>query len=249
MPGTHERAWERQSKVVRAYHPEATTGWTTVNQGPVDLMVHAAVRVLTGIGETAAAWRSLFPGITAAHTVGFDLTRTSTIQHPYNYTSQHHPSRILGQLCDYMINASVIKDHNEAGVGTIKINQERALHSLSPLNPSHVYSSALPPHNLGTDDPAQIDLVEIDASQTQSVAGPSGPAGGLLHLSSTPPAPWSASSRPGGARVDPTVWRGTVVMRSGGPPQWDLFLPAAQREEPEATARRLAQVTRPRDGR
>ncbi len=67
------RADVRSSRVVRTYHYNATTGWSTVNQGPVDMMVHAAVRALTGIGVTAWAWKSLFPGITAAHKVGIKI--------------------------------------------------------------------------------------------------------------------------------------------------------------------------------
>ncbi|MCP4547604.1 MAG: DUF362 domain-containing protein [bacterium] len=57
-------AQNRNSKVVRTYHDGATTGWTQVNQEPVDLLVHAAIRELTGIGDTAGAWASLFPGLT-----------------------------------------------------------------------------------------------------------------------------------------------------------------------------------------
>ena len=70
--GQPARAGNRGSKIVRAWHPDATSGWTQVNQGPVDMMVHAAVRELTGIGHTAMAWASLFPGLTVDETVGIE---------------------------------------------------------------------------------------------------------------------------------------------------------------------------------
>jgi uncharacterized protein (DUF362 family) len=341
------RADSRAVKIVRTYHPNATTGWTTVNQGPVDMMVHAAIRELTGIGDTAMAWRSLFPGITTekfvsikinlacgdvpthpqivnsiidgllmmnldgeqipenhiivwdndnaffcAQTgyqvnyggsgvqyfgtdhagVGFDMGRVFTISHPHNSTTSHHPSRIITQMSDYMINVGVIKDHSEAGVtltlknhygsfdgvavsqmhvsgyygdghsrgepelnrvlrdslgdktklwlidstfglynggpgytppyhtppnwrynsllaglepvaidrvGTMKINEERIRNGLAALDPSHVRAAAQPPYSLGTDDPLDINLVEIDASLAAETPEPEmlGPAG------------------------------------------------------------------------
>lgn len=325
-------------------------------------MVHRAVCTLTNCGSIAAAWKSLFPGITAAHkvgikinlacgdvpthaqvvnaiidgllsmdlggqqlpeehiivwdkltsrfcaqtgytpnyggpgvqyfgndSVGFDMARTCSIQHPYGYVSQHHPSLILSSMCDYMINAGVMKDHSEAGiamglkncygsfdnigiyqmhqhsywgdghsrgepalnayirdglgdktklhvidgtfglytggpgnippyhtppnwaynsflasidpvaldrVGTIKINEKRALHGVSQLNPSHVYTSAQAPYNLGTDDPAQIDLIEIDASQSQAVLpADRDPRGAVLLAPRPNPAPGACTLR------------------------------------------------------
>ncbi len=322
--GATARAGEK-SRVVWAHHNEATTGWTTVNQGPVTEMVHAAVRALTGIPDTAAAFKSLFPGITPTKKVGIkinlacgdvpthpqvvnalvegllmmdlggstlppeniivhdwdtgffcaqtgytqnwggpgvqyvgtdhpsigcDMTHTYTITYPGGSTTNHHVSRIIAQLCDYLINVPVIKDHDDyAGVtlcmknhfgsfdnisitathyagfntslpslsmilrdqigdktklflidgtfglynggpgyvppyhtppnwrfnsvlvsrdivaldkiGTVKMNEERALHSLPAINPGHVHAAAQPPYSLGTDDLAQIELMEI----------------------------------------------------------------------------------------
>ncbi len=326
------RAGNRNSRIIRAHHAGATTGMTQVNQGPVDLMMHAAIRKLTSIDYTGEAWKSLFPGINASKTVGikinlacgdvpthpqivnaivdgllmmdlagqtlpeshiivydadnaffcaqtgytvnyggngvqyygtdhsgvgYDLTHTFTITHPHGSQTQHHPSKILSQYIDYLINASVIKDHSDSGVtlclknhygsfdnvsvrqlhqdgyygdghtrgepelnrvirdglndrarlwiidgtlglysggpgytppwhtppnwaynslivgldpvatdriGTTKINEERALHGLGALDPSHVRAAAGAPYNLGTDDPGQIDLIELDLS-------------------------------------------------------------------------------------
>jgi len=335
---------------VRTFHPEATTGWTTVNQGPVDQMTQTAIRELTGIENLGEAWKSLFPGITAesrislkinlscgdvpthpqvvnsiidglllmdldgqqlpeeqiivwdldtaffcAQTgyqmnyggpgvqyfgtdhpaVGFDYSQGFVIQHP-GTTSTHYPSRIITQMCDYMINVGVIKDHNDADVtlclknnygsfsnvaiwpmhvspqygdghsrgepelnrvlrdelgnktrlfvidatfglyyggpgytppghtppnwaynsllmsldpvacdriGTIKINERRQQHvpPMPVYDPSHVSAAAGPPYNLGTDDPEEIDLVEIDASQ-QAGAPETGIAVGEVSL-------------------------------------------------------------------
>jgi uncharacterized protein (DUF362 family) len=336
----------RNSKIVRTCHDEATSGMWNVHQWPVDLMVHAAIRELTGISQTPEAWKSLFPGIDvtkrvaikinlacgdvpthpeivnaiidgllmmdlggqrlpANHIVvwddmtsfmcpqngytvnyggenvqyygtdypgvGYDTNYTFTITHPYT-TSDHHPSSIITQRCDYLINAAVIKDHSDSGVtlclknhygsfdniciyethqhyyhgdghtrgepelnrvlrdelgdktklwlidgtlglydggpgyippyhtppnwaynsfivgrdvvaidriATIKINEERANQDppLPALDPSHVYTSAGPPYDLGTDDPAEIDLVEIDLSAQSAPEGSLGPEG------------------------------------------------------------------------
>ncbi|NWF91220.1 MAG: DUF362 domain-containing protein, partial [Ignavibacteriaceae bacterium] len=348
------RAEGRSTRVVRTYHAGATTGWTTVNQEPVDQMVHAAIRALTGIGVTAWAWKSLFPGITAAHKVGlkinlscgdvpthpqivnaivdgllmmdldgatlpaeniivwdmdnaffcpqtgyavnfggpgvqyfgtdhagvgFDTSRSFVIQHPHGSTTTHHPSRILSQMIDYMINVAVIKDHSDAGttlclknnygsfdnvwvnqmhrhwyygdghtrgepelnrvmrdelgdktklfvvdatfglytggpgytppghtppnwrynsllmgldpvavdtIGTAKINEERTRNGLAALDPSHIHAAAQPPYSLGTDELAQIELLEVDAALAADVdpvaAGPS-------ELTLAPPSP------------------------------------------------------------
>ena len=344
----------RGTKIVRAYHPDATTGWE-VNQEPVDMMVHAAVRELTGIGHPGMAWKSLFPGITVNKRIGIkinlscgdvpthpevvnaiidgllmmdldgeqlpenhiivwdldnaffcaqtgytanyggegvqyygtdhplcghDLSLSFFIEHPNDYISEHHPSKIISQRTDYMINAAVIKDHSDAGVtfclknnygsfdniniwpmhvsgtygdghtrgepelnrvlrdelgdktklflidctlglydggpgyippyhtppnwvynsvligtdpvaldriGTIKINEERYKHGITtPLNPSHVYTAAQDPYNLGTDDPDQIDLVEIDASLAEEVIEGSGGLHGVALLAPFP---------------------------------------------------------------
>jgi len=329
------------SRVVWAHHDGATTGWTVVNQGPVTEMVHAAVRALTGIPDTAAAWKSLFPGITPAKkigikinlacgdvpthpqvvnaivkgllmmdlggstlpaeniivhdfdtaflcpqtgytvnwggpgvqyvgtdhpSIGFDLTHTYTIQYPGGGTSNHHVSKIISQYCDYLINAAVIKDHDDyAGVtlcmknhfgsfdniaivathyagfntslpslsmilrdqigdktklflidgtfglfnggpgytppghtppnwafnsvlvsrdivaldkiGTVKMNEERARHSLPALNPGHIQAAAQPPYNLGTDNLAKIELLEVHLGAPQGIPpGPAAPA-------------------------------------------------------------------------
>jgi uncharacterized protein (DUF362 family) len=182
----------RNSKIVRTYHPDATTGWDTVNQEPVDMMVHRAIRELTGIGDTSMAWKSLFPGLTVEKkvgikinlacgdvpthpevvnsiidgllmidldgqqlpeehiyvwdadnqffcaqtgyqqnfggpgvqyvgtnhpSVGYDESLVFTIDHPpARSQTTHHPSKIISQFCDYLINAAVIKDHNDSGV-------------------------------------------------------------------------------------------------------------------------------------
>ncbi|MBU1948641.1 MAG: DUF362 domain-containing protein [Candidatus Eisenbacteria bacterium] len=187
-PAAHAAA--RGARVVRAFHAGATSGWDTVNQEPVDLMVHAAIRALTGHEETGAAWKSLFPGINNTHkvaikinlacgdvpthpevvnaiidgllmmdlggqqlpeeqiivwdfdnpffcpqtgytpnwggpgvqyvgtdhpSVGYD-SQTFVIDHPLNTHSYHQFSKIIIDHCDYMINASVIKDHSESGI-------------------------------------------------------------------------------------------------------------------------------------
>jgi uncharacterized protein (DUF362 family) len=356
-PGLLRTAWARDgarnSKVVRACHSGATGGMHIVSPWAVDLMVQAAVRELTGMPETGAAWKSLFPGIDATKKVGikinlacgdvpthpevvdaivngllamdldgltlpenqiivwdadnaffcaqtgytvnyggagvqyygtdhagvgYDPTRVFTISHPHGSQTQHRPSKILSQYVDYLIDASVIKDHSDAGVtlglknhygsfdgvavvqlhqhgyygdghtrgepelnrvirdelggkarlwiidgvlglytggpgyippyhtppnwaynsvlvgvdpvatdriGTIKINEERARHGLSALNPSHVHAAALPPYSLGTDDPGQIDLVELDLGAQAAPEDAVGPAG----LALLPPSP------------------------------------------------------------
>ncbi len=153
-------------------------------------MVHTAIRELTGIENTAAAWKSLFPGITpdkkvsikinlscgdvpthpeivnaiidgllmmdldgeqlpeehiivwdhdnpffcqqtgytqnwggsgvqyvgTSHPeVGFDYGYSFVIEHPVSDPSVHHPSRLITDYTDYLINAAVMKDHNDAG--------------------------------------------------------------------------------------------------------------------------------------
>jgi len=330
-PGRSRRA--QNAKIVRAHHPAATSHMNTVHQEPVDDMVHAAIRELTGIGDTAAAWASLFPDLTVSKkiaikinlacgdvpthpqvinaiidgilmvdiggqtlpeeniivwdldnaflcaqtgyvpnwggpgvqyvgtdhpSVGFDMLYAFPISHPDDSTTYHHPSRILTQHCDYLINAAVIKDHSDSEVtlclknhygsfdniainelhqhwyygdghergepelnrvlrdelgdktvlylidatlglydggpgyippwhtppnwaynsllagfdpvaidriGTEKLTAERLQHGIeTPLDPSHVRFAAQPPYELGTDDLAEIDLVEIDAS-------------------------------------------------------------------------------------
>lgn len=186
------RGNSRMSRIVRTHHPDATSGMNTVHQEPVDLMVHTAVRALTGITDTAEAWKSFFPGITPDNTVsikinlacgdvpthpevvnaiidgllmmdlggqqlppehiivwdadtgfmcpqtgyqvnwggpgvqyvgtdhpdiGYDYTQVFTVHHGGSITTDHHVSRIISELCDYMINAAVIKDHDDwAGV-------------------------------------------------------------------------------------------------------------------------------------
>ncbi len=63
----------RLTKIVRTHHDNATTGWDTVNQGPVNEMVHAGVKELTGIQDLAEAWKSLFPGITVDKKVSIKI--------------------------------------------------------------------------------------------------------------------------------------------------------------------------------
>jgi uncharacterized protein (DUF362 family) len=345
----------RLSRVVWAHNNEATTGWTTVNQGPVTQMVHAAVCSLTGLPSAAEAWKSLFPGITPTKkigikinlacgdvpthpqvvnaivegllmmdldgstlppeniivhdydtaflcaqtgyavnwggpgvqyvgsdhpSIGFDMTHTYTISYPGGSTSNHHVSKIISQYCDYLINAAVIKDHDDyAGVtldmknhfgsfdnisitathyagfntslpslsmilrdqigdktklflidgtfglynggpgytppwhtppnwafnsvlvsrdivaldkiGTVKMNVERALHSLPALNPGHIHAAALPPYNLGTDDLSQIELIELPLSSQGIAEGPA--ASGAVDLLAPYPNPASGS--------------------------------------------------------
>jgi hypothetical protein len=383
------RAGNRNSKIVRAWHPNATTGWTQVNQVPVDMMVHAAIRALTGIGHTGMAWASLFPELTVDKTVGikinlscgdvpthpevvnaiidgllmidlnglqlpeeniyvwdndsdffcaqtgyslnyggpgvqylgtdypgvgFDYSLPFTIDHPDDRTTTHYPSRILSQFCDFMINAAVIKDHNDAGVtlslknnygsfsgiavwelhvgpygdghtrgepelnrimrddlgdktklwlidatyglfdggpgftppghtppnwrynsflvgtdpvaldriGTEKINAERGANGLDPLDPSHIPVSAGPPYNLGTDDLAQIDLVEIDASLQADVTEDSLGPNGIMLLAPFPnPARDGCTlrlrcARPAEAEITITDASGGVIRRIAG---------------------------------
>ena len=45
------RAGSRTSRVVRTFHPEATTGMDVVNQEPVNLMVDAAIRELSAANQ------------------------------------------------------------------------------------------------------------------------------------------------------------------------------------------------------
>jgi uncharacterized protein (DUF362 family) len=66
------RAEQRSSTVVRSYHADATSG-STINQEPVDVMVHAAVQELTGISDAGAAWKSLFPGIDATKNIAIKI--------------------------------------------------------------------------------------------------------------------------------------------------------------------------------
>jgi uncharacterized protein (DUF362 family) len=349
------RAGARNSRIVRTCHAGATSGMHIASPWAVDLMVQTAIRELTGIPQTGAAWKSLFPRIDAtkkigikinlacgdvpthpevvdaivnglllmdlngltlpenqiivwdadnaffcAQTgytvnyggagvqyygtdhagVGYDSGRVFTISHPHGSQTQHHPSRILSQYIDYLIDASVIKDHSDAGVtlslknhygsfdgiavtqlhqsgyygdgqargepelnrvirdelggkvrlwlidatlglynggpgytppwhtppnwaynsviagvdpvatdriGTIKINEERARHGLAALDPSAVRAAAQSPYNLGTDDPLQIDLVEIDLSAQAAPEESAGPAGLTLFAPSPNP--------------------------------------------------------------
>jgi len=71
-------------------------------------------------------------------------------------------------------------------VATMKINEERVNNGLGTLDPSHVSAAAGTPYNLGTDDPANIDLVEIDASNLGAVEDDLTGATGILLL---PPYP------------------------------------------------------------
>jgi uncharacterized protein (DUF362 family) len=356
--GAGARADTRQSKVVRAYHPDATTGWE-VNQEPVDQMVQAAVRELAGIADTGEAWKSFFPGIDATKKVsvkinlacgdvpthpevvnaiidgllmmdlggqtlppenitiwdadnaffcaqtgyainyggvgvqyygtdhagvGYDPAITCTITHPGSHYTYHHPSKIISQRCDYMINAGVIKDHSEAGVtlclknnygsfdgvystythasagyarsitalnaflrdsvgnktklflidatlglytggpgytppghtapnwayksllvgndpvaidriGTVKINAERAAHSVAAVNPVYIATAADPPYSLGTDELSQIDLVELDLGAQGVDEGALGPQALALLAPYPNPAPGACTLR------------------------------------------------------
>ena len=354
----------RDPRIVRTYHPGATTGWTTVNQEPVDAMVHLAIKELTGVSPVAEAWKSLFPGITTSSriaikvnlscgdvpthpevvnaiidgllmmdldgqklppeniivwdydnpffcaqtgytqnwggpgvqyagsdhpSIGHDASYTFPISHPYGSITYHHPSRIITQYCDYMINAAVIKDHNDAGttlclknnygsfngigvnqmhthstygdghtrgepelnrvlrdelgdktvlflidgtyglfyggpgyvppyhtppnwiynsvivgfdpvaidtIGTAKINEERVANGLGTLSPSHIAASAGEPYLLGTDKLANIELVEIDASQVSGVEQPWQDACGVVLLTPYPnPSPAASTLR------------------------------------------------------
>lgn len=335
LSGGNAFAGVRTTKVVRTYHAGATTGLHTIHQEPVDLMVHSAIHELTGICNTADAWKSLFPGITSSSKigikinlacgdvpthpeivnaivdglrmmdlgglqlpeeniivhdydnaffcaqtgyvqnwggpgvqyvgsdlVGFDTAYPCVISHPHSSTSTHHPSKIITQHCDYLINVPVLKDHSDSDltlclknhygtynqlsinemhthwyygdghtrgepslnmhlrdvlgdktklhlvdgtlclniggpgytppghtppdwaynsviagldpvavdrIGTEKINEERIIRSLSEIDPSHVTAAAGAPYNLGTDNLADIDLVEIDAATVTGV--------------------------------------------------------------------------------
>lgn len=365
---------QKDAKVVRTYHDNATNGWTGVNQDAAETMVHVAIRELTGIANLSAAWKSLFPGITATskvgikinlacgdvptrpeivnavingllmmdldggslppehiivwdidnpffcaqtgyapnwggpgvqyvgsdhYAVGHDSSRPVTISHPGNTTSTHQPSRIITEHCDYLINAAVIKDHNDSGVtlcmkntygsfngigvyqmhtsgsygdghsrgepelnralrddlgdktklylidgtyglynggpgytppyhtppnwrynsvlvsrdivaidriGTEKINEERANHSLPALDPSMISAGASAPYNLGVDKLDQIDLVELDVTGLTPVEETIGLTPGVVLLAPYPnPAPSSSTmsfSTPHSADVD-----------------------------------------------
>jgi len=82
-------------------------------------------------------------------------------------------------------------------IGTEKINEERANHPPLPMyDPSHVSTSAQPPYNLGTDDLAQIDLVEIDVSQPTGIAATEMAPGGTVLLAPYPnPTPGGSTFR------------------------------------------------------
>ena len=68
--------------------------------------------------DTAFTWGDDQPPCTSWHdTVIYELhVKGFTIQHPHGSQSDHHPSRIISQYSDYMINAAVIKDHSDAGL-------------------------------------------------------------------------------------------------------------------------------------
>jgi uncharacterized protein (DUF362 family) len=188
----------------------------TLNQGPIDAMVHLAVRELTGFSDTAQAWLSLFPGISAASkigikinlacgdvpthpevinaiidgllmmdlggqtlpeehiivydhdhpffcpqtgytpnwggpgvqyvgsshgSVGYDLDFTFTLSHPLGATTNHHPSSLITQHFDYMINAAVIKDHSDSDVTLCLKNHYGSFDGVSvfPLHVHYLY--------------------------------------------------------------------------------------------------------------
>ena len=71
--GKRASATPRGAKVVRTFHSEATSGWTTVNQEPVNQMMAAAIRELTGIADLGEAWKSFFPGITAEKKISIKI--------------------------------------------------------------------------------------------------------------------------------------------------------------------------------
>ena len=71
-------------------------------------------------------------------------------------------------------------------IGTVMINQERAAHSLGSLDPSHIHVASLAPYSLGTDDPAQIELIEIDAAAQTGVGDEAPAAGGAALLAPYP---------------------------------------------------------------
>ncbi|MCK4547152.1 MAG: DUF362 domain-containing protein [Candidatus Eisenbacteria sp.] len=200
-----------KSKIVRAFHPDATTGWSQVNQEPVTIMVHAAVCELTGIDNTADAWKSLFPGMTTASKVaikinlacgdvpthpemvnaiidgllmidleggplpeeniivhdmdnaffcaqtgyvqnwggpgvqyvgtdhpslGWDNAYVFPISHPHGSITNHKPSKIITQHCDYFINAAVIKDHSDSDV-TLCLKNHYGSFSNVPISQLH----------------------------------------------------------------------------------------------------------------
>ncbi len=244
------KASERGVKVVRTFHEGATTGAYTVNQEPVDQMVHIAIRELTGIGDTGEAWKSLFPGITSTNTVaikinlacgdvpthpeivnaiidglrmmdldgnqlpeeniivwdhdtafmcnqtgysvnyggpgvqyygtdysgvGFDYSQAYDIEHS-STTTTHYVSKIISQGCDYLINAAVMKDHdNWAGITMCLKNHYGSF--------SHIYDAAMHGNNYASGIPAlsmilrdllgdKIKLNLIDATYCLCDGGP-----------------------------------------------------------------------------
>jgi Domain of unknown function (DUF362)/FlgD Ig-like domain len=362
----------RGAKVVRTFHSQATTGWSTVNQEPVNQMMAAAIRQLTGIGDLGEAWKSFFPDITAdkkisikinlacgdvpTHpevvnaiidgllmmdldgetlpenhiivwdidnpffcpqtgytvnyggpgvqyfgtnhpSVGHDMNKTFSINHDNGNTSYHHVSKIISQMSDYMIDAAVLKDHdNWAGVtlclknhygsvdgvmgsydmhydgyntgipglnavlrdnfsdlvklwiidgayglcdggpgytppghtppnwiynslfvgndpvaidriGEMKINEERAARGMSTITAQHIYRASQPPFSLGEQDPAHIDLVEINA-ETQDVGDSDPLSQGISMLTPYPnPAPGTCTLRfASSSAVEGRVW-------------------------------------------
>jgi hypothetical protein len=66
-------------------------------------------------------------------------------------------------------------------IGTVKINEERAAHGVAAVNPAYVATAADAPYSLGTDELAQIDLVELDlGAQSVDEGGPGPQALALL---------------------------------------------------------------------
>lgn len=61
------------STVVRVTDSAATSGYATINSGVVQIMVDAGIKQLTSQASVGDAWKSLFPGITSASTIGIKI--------------------------------------------------------------------------------------------------------------------------------------------------------------------------------
>ncbi len=64
---------EEPSDVVQCYSADAVDNQGNINQAVVQAMIDSSIRTLTGIPDVGAAWKSLFPGITAESVIGIKV--------------------------------------------------------------------------------------------------------------------------------------------------------------------------------
>jgi hypothetical protein len=204
------------SDVVQCYDAGATSG-STINEPVVQVMMDASVTTLAGVGDVGEAWKSLFPGITAASIIGIKVNcinsafpthpgvvncitnglgrmdfvgtlfplnnvivwdRTDSEMTACGYTvytgsdparvryvgSDHsgfgydtlsfnvngvtsHPSKILSQMCDYIIDAAVLRTHSQATVTLTMKNHYGSVNNPGSLQHASGCSPAIPALN------------------------------------------------------------------------------------------------------